>query len=115
MFRSHIYKWAGDIYQQSSGGPIGLRASGIVDKAAMEEWIRKFGAKVESLGIKVHLLRKYVDDVVVIAQNAKLGVRYANCQLVWSQESEDEDLERGRTRPEVTLDVLKLVADEITP
>ena len=38
-FNTHLYKWAGQIYQQSRGGPIGLRASGTMAKAAMEEWI----------------------------------------------------------------------------
>ena len=65
-FNTHVYKWAGQIFQQSRGGPIGLRASGTLAKAAMEEWIRKYQAKLESLGVKVHLLRKYVDDVVII-------------------------------------------------
>ena len=38
-FNTHVYKWAGKVYKQRKGGPIGLRASGSLAKAAMEDWI----------------------------------------------------------------------------
>ena len=65
-FNTHVYKWAGKIYKQSRGGPIGLRASGTLAKAAMEDWIEKFQDKLEKIGIKVHMVRKYVDDIMIV-------------------------------------------------
>ena len=34
---THYYKWAGEICRQSRGGAIGLKATGVVAKVAMED------------------------------------------------------------------------------
>ena len=52
------------IHRQIKGGPIGLRASGSMAKASMEDWITRFQEKLEGMGLKIHLLVKYVDDVL---------------------------------------------------
>ena len=69
-FDSHFYKWAGSIYKQKAGGPIGLRASGVVPKVTMELWLIEMRVKMEKAGLKVHLLKKYVDNVLVVCTQA---------------------------------------------
>ena len=90
-FETHVYKWAGKLYKQKKGGPIGLRASGTVAKIAMEEWIRGLGMRLEELGFTVHLLRKYVDDVKVIDRNCQLGGKAHQ-----RKDPKDRNVYRGR-------------------
>ena len=74
-FNTHVYRWAGKVYKQRKGGPIGLRASGSLAKAAMEDWISRFENKLGKLGIKVHLIRKLLGASA--GPNPKLaGQRY---------------------------------------
>ena len=80
----------------------------------MEDWIRQFEKLLKSMGIKVHLLVKYVDDVVAITSNCQLGTRFKDGKLVQSEEDCLMDLEQGRTRSQVTLDILREAANSIT-
>ena len=61
------------------------------------------------------MLRKYVDDVVAITSNFKLGERLKNGQITRTKEDLEEDIRNKVTRSEVTLGILKEVADSITP
>ena len=72
-FRTHFYKWNGRVYRQSRGGPIGLRATGSAARGTMWRWRREFGRLLEENGVEVHLLTYYVDNVVLIAENLRLG------------------------------------------
>ena len=74
-FKTHYYKWSDGIYKQMAGGPIGLRASGSIAKLCMEIWLTEFRKKLEQLGIKVWLLRKYVDDVLIVCSTMRRGDR----------------------------------------
>ena len=72
-FKTHHYKFNNKTYKQKTGGPIGLKATGYVVRATMDDWIEQFRKKLDKLGVKVHLLTKYVDDVLIVCRNAKLG------------------------------------------
>ena len=47
--------------------------------------------------------------------NCKLGERFRNGRVEWSQEDEDLDISEGRERSEVTLELLTQVANTIMP
>ena len=114
-FETHIYKWTRKVYKLNKGGLMELRASGRVAKVAIEEWIMKLEATLEELGIKVHLLRKYVDDVTVVVNDCQFWERYTKGKIQETGMSEKEDIERDRSRSEVTLDVLLQVANKLMP
>ena len=42
-FKTHFYRWKGQIHHQAKGGPIGLRATGVCAKLVMEDWITNLG------------------------------------------------------------------------
>ena len=44
----------------------------------MDEWIEKFQDKLLRLDMKIHILRKYVDDVVCVLDNVRPGKRLIN-------------------------------------
>ena len=49
MFNTLIYNWTGKIYKQMRQGPLGLRPSGFLAKAAIE-------AKLKRLGMNFYLM-----------------------------------------------------------
>ena len=99
---------------QTKGGPIGVRASGTVAKVAMEKWIQALEAALVEGGLKVHLLLKYVDDILVVMETVELGARWIDKRLVYSEEVLEEDRREGRTRKEVTWRILKEVANSVS-
>ena len=69
VFRTHHYKFNGKVYKQQAGGPIGLKDTGYVARLTMDKWIQQFRSKLEEHGLKIKLLRKYVDDIVIVVDN----------------------------------------------
>ena len=72
----------------------------------MDDWAEKFRVKVEAQGIKIYLLKKYVDDVLVVTSTLSLGSRWDGIKVVISDESREADEKAGRTRADVTMEVL---------
>ena len=56
-----------------------------------------------------------MDDVVAITSNCRLGERLKGDQITRTQEDLEEDVRRGVSRSEVTLNILRDVADSVTP
>ena len=50
--------------QTEKGGEIGLRATGTIAKVAMEDCLRRLYELLMAQGVEVHLLTKYVDDIL---------------------------------------------------
>ena len=113
-FETHVYAWGGKIFMQSKWCPIGVRASGTVAKVAMEKWIQALEAALVEGGLKVHLLLKYVDDVLVAMETVQLGARWLDGKLVYTKEALEDDRKEGRTRKEVTWKILAEVANSIS-
>ena len=65
------------------------------------------------MGFKVHLLVKYVDDVVAVTSNCHLGTRFKDGKLTQTEEDCLQDLQEGRTRSQVTLGVIPAAANSI--
>ena len=55
---------------------MGVEASGSMAKICMDQWIEEYRELLDRMGIEVKLLKKYVDDVLVV-----LGSRFRNGQL----------------------------------
>ena len=106
-FNTHFYKWSGKVYRQTKGGAIGLKATGSVAKVAMEDWIRKLHGKLVDKGVQVHLLTKYVDDVLIVVDTMDLGSRWTSEGICSTEETVKEDTNNCRSRQEVTFEVLK--------
>ena len=62
--------------------------------------------EVDRSNIEVHLLRKYVDDVLLIINKLKLGTRYKDGKVTWSAEAEAEDVLKEVSREQVTFKVI---------
>ena len=51
------------MFRQVSGGPIGLRATGVVARIVMDRWERNLTTSLRLAKLEVYLLGKYVDYV----------------------------------------------------
>ena len=65
--------------------------------------------------IVVWLLKKYVDDVLVITTNLEVGTRYKDGQLTRHETDIQDDLKANRTKEEITMEVLRTVANTVLP
>ena len=112
-FQNHFYRWKRYVHKQAKGGPIGLRATGVCAKVVMNDWIEKFRGVLESNGVKIFTLTKYVDDVMIICQNLKLGQYWNGREIVYSESVKRKHMDSQMSREKLTLDVLIQVAESI--
>ena len=80
------YRWDDINRRQTDGAAMDLRAFGSLSRSTMDEWLEKFRSKLDEIGIKVTLIKKYKDDVTVIAHNLPLGTRSIGGNLVQTDE-----------------------------
>ena len=111
--KNHCYRFAGHVYTQTSGCPIGLALSGIVVQIRTNRWIRRMRDLLEENLCKTYLLEKYVDDINVLMEALGLGVRWFDGSLRWSQTWEEEDEKSGVTRDELTMRQFTYMANSI--
>ena len=76
LFTNFSYKFGGKFYKQSSGGPIGVRATGAVAQLVMENWARRYREILERSGLTVSLMAGYVDDGRQVTSVLKPGMRF---------------------------------------
>ena len=105
-FNTHFYKWNGLIHRQTEGDLIGLRATGTIARVAMNQWLRSFKAKIKRAGMTVNLLSKYVDDFLSITEILERGARGKDGSVTYYIKNILEDIESGKSRPQILLDVL---------
>ena len=89
IFNTHFYEWEGQLYRQVSGGPIGLRATGMVAREIMDYWVDQIYNMAKQcvrlsqedptkyVPLEIHALWMYVDDCVSIISKMKLGTRWS--------------------------------------
>ena len=65
--------------------------------------------------VTVKLLKKYVDNLLTTVRNLPVGSRYNGNKITASSESIKEDMEAGLTQEEITMIVLKEIANIVTP
>ena len=114
-FNHHYYRRDSDLYRQAEGGAIGLRATGSVARMVMGIFLRKYREVLEQQSVEVHMIRKYVDDILSVVTNLEPGSRWSEGRITRHQEDIEEDMEAGRSRESTTMEVMRSVADSIIP
>ena len=61
----------------------------------------------------MHLLKKYVEDVLIITNNLPLGSRWKGGRITCEDDDIMMDEEAGRSKQEVTMEVLRQMADTV--
>ncbi|MCP3678952.1 MAG: hypothetical protein GY782_01110, partial [Gammaproteobacteria bacterium] len=65
-FRLHTYTFGGKLFQQLSGGPIGLRLTCCVARLRIIAWLVEVLKRLVDAGIKIFLAKFYVDDIRLV-------------------------------------------------
>ena len=58
--------------------------------------------------IEIHLFKNYADDVALTTAKLQLGERYRDGVITSNPETNQEDLDKGRTREHITLSALQI-------
>ena len=97
MMTNHLYTFGGHLYRQLAGGPIGLKLTSTAARAVLGLFDKEFSSKLEELGLKLLLDKRYVDDKNMAARAIPLHVdvveREGVVELVEVEEVEGEGRE----------------------
>ena len=127
IFSTHYYEWEGQLFCQVSGGPIGLRATGMIARVVMDYWAEQIMCRATQcrvmatntpskyVPLNVHALWKYVDDCVTVTNRLKLGTRWSKSDqaMVWSKVTEAEDLNSQVSADANTVKQFAIMASEV--
>lgn len=115
----HFYKIGGKMYQQSSGGSIGSALTGETSRIHMLRWDRIFVNKIQKLGIKLLLYKRYVDDVVIVLPMINKGWMYDKMtdKMIYRGNDDDDDLteESEADKEKRTMTIIREIANTIDP
>jgi len=74
--KNHFYTIGGEIRRQSLGGAIGSDLTGESARVYMMLWDKRYMKRLRSLGIHVHLYKRYVDDILAVLDVIRHGWKY---------------------------------------
>ena len=94
---SHVYSFAGKIYLQSNGGPIGLRNTATLAALAMKLWDIAWLKLLVRENITVEAYYRYVDDVRNFLAPLCEGWRWNGTIFEFSDVWKSEDIESGES------------------
>ena len=76
MFENHLYTFAGKVFRQGSGGPIGLRGTCGIARLVMQMWDQKWMTRINKARIVIALAMRYMDDGRAILAPIRPGWRW---------------------------------------
>ena len=94
---THVYSFAGKIFLQCNGGPIGLRSTATLAGLTMKLWDVAFALLLEREQISVDEFFRYVDDVRVFLAPLCEGWRWNGTCFEFSETWKAEDLVSGES------------------
>ena len=85
----------------------------------MDQWVRLLKEALKRAEIPVHMLENYVDDVNLVTSIIEPGYKWEKVLgqevLNWSKEREREEIERGKSPQEETLEKIRELASRLVP
>ena len=78
ILQNHIYVFNNEIRKQVEGGPIGMDLTGVVAKIVMAWWDREMLKLLRENNMRVHLYKRYVDDINISVDMLEPGTRYVD-------------------------------------
>ena len=117
-FSSHIYAFKNTTYKQKAGGAIGLRLMGVVARILMDRWSDLLLNALEENGIQVRMIKKYVDDVNVVADALPRGCYWeqdlhGKMRLTWSEQRLEEDNLLDKCNNKRTMNLVAEIANTL--
>ena len=93
IFENFSYRFGGETFQQSEGGPIGARVTMACARLVMQDWGESYRKILEEAKLLVDYLRGYVDDGRQISTLLAPGMRFnvARMRFEITEEGLEED------------------------
>ena len=109
---NHMYHFNNVLRKQVKGGAIGLDLTEVIARIFMSWWDRELLKRLTNLGCKIHLYKRYVDDINIIMQKIDPGTKYENeffinCDTIIDEGEVKEDDKR-------TMLLVKEIGDNIS-
>ena len=104
LFQNFCYKFQGNTYLQSKGGPIGARVTMAAARIVMSDWGEEWRKLIEAAGVKLPQLDGYVDDVRNRSTSLRFGTKWNDNEkkFTWTREDMVEDKRRKYEEKETT-------------
>ena len=99
---THLYTFDEKIYLQSSGGPIGMRATASLANVVMKVYDQTWRKLMEREKVVIDLFVRYVDDCRMFMTSLSEGWRWMDTNFVFSWKWREEDLQSGESDSERT-------------
>ena len=95
IFENFTYRWGGDVYKQSGGGPIGCRVTMAVARIVMQVWSEQYRKILENSGILIAMMKGYVDDNRQLTRMLAMGMRFneENNKFEMSEDGLESDIQ----------------------
>ena len=88
IMNNHTYKFEDVIRKQKEGGAIGSDLTGEMTRIFMRWWDRQIIEKLNKVGIKVLLYKRYVDDINMVVEILKGNYKYESGKLMREERPE---------------------------
>ena len=109
----HYFIYDGKVKKQEGGAGIGLRLSEALGRAFGLWWDGKLLQKLERLGWKPKMHKRYVDDVNTVVQALKPGTKYNQTEEKLEIVEEKVEGDQGKEIDEITMKVFGEVANAV--
>ena len=106
MMNTHVYELDSEIFLQQAGGPIGLRSTCAVARVTMSYWDAKWLELMAENNVQIRKSDRYIDDLRAFLMSLKLGWRWMDGGLCFTESWRLEDEKEGLTSTRWTVKVL---------
>ena len=113
MMNTHVYDFDGEIFLQKTGGPIGLRSTCAVARITMSYWDARWLDLMEKNNVRIRKSECYMDDVRAFLMSLKMGWRWMDGGLCFTESWRLEDEMTRMTSTRRTGQVLVQSMNEV--
>ena len=110
IMKHHVYEFNNELMVQKEGGAIGVELTGELVRVFMIWWERSFKRKVIENNMKLHLYKRYVDDVNIVAE---AEAESAAAAAEKGEKGIINDIDDGKQKDERTMERLKEIGNSI--
>lgn len=103
IMKNHVYTFNGVIYRQLKGGPIGM----VLAQIFMIWWDRRFKDTAHTMGLQLHMYKRYVDDINIVMSVPAPEVTFRDVGIRVAGDVQDSN--------ERCMQIVKAIADGIHP
>ena len=115
-----MYEFGGETFLQMEGGPIGSRVTMAASRLVMQEWSEGYLDILERSGMRVDVLKGYVDDGRQAGDELRRGTRFnkSRMRFTWREDWEridvEENLPTERRMGNICVEAMNAVNTDLT-